>query len=688
MLSINTNLSSLIAQRSMSQSTNALDLAIERMSTGFKINHSRDNAANYSISNNMTTQIGSYNVAEDNCAMGLDMLTTANGGLDLISRKLKRLRELALQSANDTYGSESQKAINAEAKAIVDEVKRVYNTAEYNGKKLFNEESKNTAGLTTPTYSSQEVANMTTLTKAIENSSLTTGGEYSISSAEELAKLAEIVNNGTNTSGITFVLANDIDLADWCAEHADTGGWNAIGKDSTNAFKGTFDGNGHVIENLTIDKETADYQGLFGYTKGATIKNVGLENADVHGNSFVASLIARASNSSIENNYTTGTVNAKSSYVGGLAGYLTDNSTITNCYAVENVKSNGNAVGGLVGYITKTSSIINCYASGDVYSEGITVGGLVGYVYSTSIITNCYFTGSVYGRNYAGGLAGMLELSAQVLNCYSDGRVLGNSKIGGLVGASSGSTINNSYCTGFVKGEQGSIGGLVGINQNNAIVSNCYSLGQVSGKDNSIGTLVGSNGVADGITDCASLGGVKIGSDAETGDVLTLEEIQARYTDEAMGFTEENGWVIINGKQYIKGLVPSGVVANTSLQIGINSNSNSQIVFNMGFALDGINSLSGIGKYLDCDYLSIIDNMLETINAKQTKFGSIQNRLESVLDEIVISRDNLTSSRSTLKDADISKVSSEYIKHQILQQASATLMATANQTPSIALQLI
>ena len=81
MLSINTNLSSLITQRSLNKSTDALNLAIERMTTGFKINHASDNAANYSISTNLTTQISSYMVAEDNCAMGLDMLSSAVGDL-------------------------------------------------------------------------------------------------------------------------------------------------------------------------------------------------------------------------------------------------------------------------------------------------------------------------------------------------------------------------------------------------------------------------------------------------------------------------------------------------------------------------------------------------------------------------------------------------------------------------------
>lgn len=80
--------------------------------------------------------------------------------------------------------------------------------------------------------------------------------------------------------------------------------------------------------------------------------------------------------------------------------------------------------------------------------------------------------------------------------------------------------------------------------------------------------------------------------------------------------------------------------------------------------------------------------MIRTVSAKQTEFGSTQNRLESALEEISVKYENLLSSRSTLRDADIAEESSAYIRNQILQQASATLLATANQTPSIALQLL
>ena len=142
MLSINTNLSSLIAQQSMTGATDKLNEAIERMTTGFKINHASDNAANYSISTNMTTKINSYMVAEDNVAMGLDMLSTANGNLDQIGDKLTRLRSLATQASNCTYGATSLTAINAEANSLVDEINRLYTTAEYNGKKLFVETIK------------------------------------------------------------------------------------------------------------------------------------------------------------------------------------------------------------------------------------------------------------------------------------------------------------------------------------------------------------------------------------------------------------------------------------------------------------------------------------------------------------------------------------------------------------------
>ena len=93
-------------------------------------------------------------------------------------------------------------------------------------------------------------------------------------------------------------------------------------------------------------------------------------------------------------------------------------------------------------------------------------------------------------------------------------------------------------------------------------------------------------------------------------------------------------------------------------------------------------------KIEDAGTLELLDSIIKQVNEKQTEIGSIQNRLESVLEQVGIAYENLVSTQSTIRDADISKESSAYIRNQILQQASATLLATANQTPAIALQLL
>ena len=123
----------------------------------------------------------------------------------------------------------------------------------------------------------------------------------------------------------------------------------------------------------------------------------------------------------------------------------------------------------------------------------------------------------------------------------------------------------------------------------------------------------------------------------------------------------------------------------TTLQVGINADSSCQIGFDTNFDFD----LSAIGSDISSDSaLACINDFLAILSEKATALGAVENRLNSALESITVNIENLTSSLSTIRDADIAEVSSTYIQQQILQQASATLMATANQSPSIALGLI
>ena len=88
------------------------------------------------------------------------------------------------------------------------------------------------------------------------------------------------------------------------------------------------------------------------------------------------------------------------------------------------------------------------------------------------------------------------------------------------------------------------------------------------------------------------------------------------------------------------------------------------------------------------DMLNKIDKVIKEISNRTTTLGAAQNRIDSAIESISVQSENITSSLSTLRDADIAKESSNYIQSQILQQAAATLLATANQTPSIALNLL
>ena len=135
-LTINTNISSLVAQNNLAKATASLNTAIERMTTGYKINHASDNAAGYSIARNWETQLGSLDVAADNAATGADMLTTLEDTYALVSSHLQRVRDLTEQAANGTYGEQSLEAIESEITARLDEIDRIAANCEFNGLKM------------------------------------------------------------------------------------------------------------------------------------------------------------------------------------------------------------------------------------------------------------------------------------------------------------------------------------------------------------------------------------------------------------------------------------------------------------------------------------------------------------------------------------------------------------------------
>lgn len=137
-ITVNTNIPSLTAQKSLNGATTRMNTAMERMSTGLRINSSKDDAAGMAVANKLDYKVGSLKVAQDNGQMGASMLDTAEGVLTVINDNLTRIRDLTEQAANGTYGTDAMTAIKTEVQARMDEITRLSKSAEFNGKILFN----------------------------------------------------------------------------------------------------------------------------------------------------------------------------------------------------------------------------------------------------------------------------------------------------------------------------------------------------------------------------------------------------------------------------------------------------------------------------------------------------------------------------------------------------------------------
>ncbi len=135
-ITINTNLASLTAQRNLSQATTGMNTAMERLSTGYRINSGKDDAAGSAVSTRMEAQISGYDVAESNATMGLSLLDTAEGVLGIVGDYLQRIRDLTEQAANGTYGTSSMTAIRTEVEQRMLEINRLCSVIDFNGIQL------------------------------------------------------------------------------------------------------------------------------------------------------------------------------------------------------------------------------------------------------------------------------------------------------------------------------------------------------------------------------------------------------------------------------------------------------------------------------------------------------------------------------------------------------------------------
>ncbi|MBF0219295.1 MAG: flagellin FliC [Gammaproteobacteria bacterium] len=133
---INTNVASIGAQRYLNNSQNSLQVSLQRLSSGMRINSAKDDAAGLSISEGLTKQIRGYAQATRNASDAISLIQTAEGGLQEVGNMLQRVRELAVQSVNGNYTSTERAAMNAEVQLLTSEIDRVAAKLTFNGRNV------------------------------------------------------------------------------------------------------------------------------------------------------------------------------------------------------------------------------------------------------------------------------------------------------------------------------------------------------------------------------------------------------------------------------------------------------------------------------------------------------------------------------------------------------------------------
>lgn len=356
---INTNISSLNAQRNLSKSQSALGTSLQRLSSGLRINSAKDDAAGLAISNRFSTQIRGLNVAVRNANDGISFAQTAEGALSEVTTALQRIRDLAVQSANDTNSSSDRQSLQAEVDQLKSEINRIAGSTTFNGQNILDgsKESLN--------FQIGANANQTVAVSGVDARASSLGSQPGIvqSTGDRVQFLA---SNDTGTQGVqesSGNLANDISDFTIRLDSVES-------NDTVNIADTKFGGNISVIDTANLeDRFDTNYGGGLAKDIAARINSI-RESGETSMQGVYASATTTFRGSDLVSNDYSGNVDANSvdSYVG--AGSLDNGDLTINGVDIGPVTfQEKDADGSLVNAINAKSDITGVQASVDKNGE-------------------------------------------------------------------------------------------------------------------------------------------------------------------------------------------------------------------------------------------------------------------------------------------------------------------------------
>jgi flagellin len=711
---INTNLSSLNAQNNLSKSQASLTTSLQRLSTGLRINSAKDDAAGMAISERMSSQITGLNQAARNSNDGISMAQTAEGALSSISDSLQRIRELAVQSANGSNTDADRASMQEEASQLLQEVDRVATQTKFNGRTLLDGSLKDqqfqvgaNAGETisfsvgsarTEKLGSSSAAAITTA----QNASTTAlkEGAYSLNGvaigpsmasadtastkfaeASAIAKAAA-VNAKSGESGVTATV-NATEVAGQSMTAAALSGSVVINNVTINMSTST-DAAASRASVVAAINASADQTGVTAIDTGSDKEGVQLvakdgRNIDI--GTFTT--VTGAATGLAATSTNTGSITLNSDKA------ISVTSNLTGAAGTGGIKDAGLAVGtydAQTAYASTTSTTagantMKAITAGDFSINGVTIGAskansdTASYSFASALSTTD--SRAVSGISKAAAINAMTEQTG--VTATVNATEVSGSTATMAAAASTGKLVINGVTTGTITTTATSTTAenrKATVDAINAISGQTGVMAIDSNDDTKGVSLVAADGR--NITAHAFTGSTLTAGTTGVGFALTAAAAGNVAASDAGTYTSTI--TLSSTKEFkIEGGTTGTGTAALNLKVGTYGAGRS------GEALSklDISTADGANKAIVS-----IDNALKTVNSARSNLGAIQNRFSAVVSNLQSTSENLSASRSRIRDADFAAETANMTRGQILQQAGTAMLAQANSLPNGVLSLL
>jgi flagellin len=740
---INNNLMAMNTHRAMGSVQGAQSKSMEKLSSGYRINRAGDDAAGLAISEKMRGQIRGLNQASRNSQDGISMIQTAEGALNETQAILQRMRELAVQSANDTNVDADRTSIQNEIDQLSTEITRIADTTEFNTQKLLNgglddvkfqiganegQDMKlsigdmRAASLNVVSTSTEIVSAGGSITGVdadadfnVEGITLTAveGGAIGAVNTGVAATVAAYADNVTvsksegvtnsgdwnfNNAGITLSVSDDVD-------------WSSINTSGAATRSG-------LTISVSGDYITVDIDVMHGSGSGAafTAADAITANADgdyvydAHGVSFTVSAeefatfttgqstfdvdlaVHKASGDDVD---FTGTIQGNGNLTTTTSGTGTDvvfsggagTEIALNAASADWLSGVDRIVVSGAGLETSGGAIsVTLYDGAQKLSEDVFIASS-GDAFTSGVGATNTFTYDNHGVSFAikmGSASTDFKLDDTIETIDKSVTGAAGNDLVFDVTASDGST--KTVTVDLDDGEAISLSGAV--NEIN-IASSGAGAGAVATLDGDKIVLSAADTGSGSTVDITTVGLATLGLSVstKTGSAASID-----FTlKNAAGATIDSGSVATNAGE-VTFQDAAGTDAN-EITFDLKSyNDLAGLNVAKEFAVQEIEKTeAGINVSTQSSAsaaITTINNAIESVSKERSKLGAVQNRLEHTIANLDTSAENLQASESRIRDVDMAKEMMEFTKNNILQQAAQSMLAQANQAPQGVLQLL